>query len=140
MNTKSKSSRSLSKNEGEFIYEQWAKYLTINLVDDDILNDFGPSSRNINHITAEKLRCVFSEGYRLAMLQILQYSKDLESTATLDGEKFVLEILRNQTNFINEKIEDSFLLNRTNAGDGFFLSQKQHQHLREIKDRDFLTW
>ena len=93
MNTKSKSSRSLSKNEGEFIYEQWAKFLTINLVDDDILNDFGPSSRNINNITAEQLRCVFSEGYRLAMLQILQYSKDLESTATLDGEKFVLEIL-----------------------------------------------
>jgi hypothetical protein len=140
MNTKSKSARALSNNEGEFIYEQWAKHLTINLIDDDILNDFGPSSRTINHLTAEKLRCVFSQGYRLAMLQILQHSKDIEFTDPTDIEKSRLEILRSQTNFINEKIEDSFLLNRADAGDGFFLSQKQQQHLREIQDRDLLKW
>lgn len=140
MDIKSTSARTLSHNEGEFIYEQWAKYLTINIVDDDVLNDFGPTSRIVKEITAEKLRCVFSEGYRLAMLQMLQQTKDLQAAITLNEATSAGEVLNNQNNFINEKIEDSFLLNRTDSDENFSLSRKQFQNLGVMHHHNFLKW
>ena len=49
----------------EFVYEQWRKLLCIFVVGDDInTNQFTPEE-----VTSEKIRTIFDNGYKLAMLQ-----------------------------------------------------------------------
>lgn len=137
--------REKSPIEGEFIFEQWAKYLTLHLVGDDILHDFGSVSEEVENITAEKLRCVFAQGYRFAMLQVLQNSKkiyDYSEYSSLDRDDVVrlINLLESQQNFINEKIDDSFLLNRVDGREGMILSRKLKRILKDATQDDFLCW
>lgn len=133
--------RDKSQSEGEFIFEQWAKYLNLHILDHDILHDFELESEKVGNITAEKLRCVFSQGYRLAMLQILQNTKYTHNISMdhYDAAQLI-KILENQQNFIYEKIEDSFLLNRSDGKDGRFISKNLKDSFQEEKKRDFLNW
>ena len=49
----------------EFVYKQWRKLLCIFVVGDDInTNQFTPQE-----VTSEKIRTIFDNGYKLAMLQ-----------------------------------------------------------------------
>jgi hypothetical protein len=58
----------------EFVYEQWRKLLCIFVVGDDIsTNQFTPQE-----VTSEKIRTIFDNGYKLAMLQTrVSLKKDL---------------------------------------------------------------
>ena len=48
----------------EFVYDQWRKILTIFVIGDDISrNEF-----KLKDVTSEKIRTVFNNGYKLAML------------------------------------------------------------------------
>ena len=137
--------RKLSNKDGEFIFEQWAKFLTFNLLDDDILNDFKSSSRVFENVTAEKLRCVFSQGYRFAMLQVMQQSKKihaLQENEDLDDNELnkLLELIEEQKYFISEKIEDSFMLNRVDGGDGMKISKNLKNELDSLQHKNFLNW
>ena len=138
--------RNRSPKDGEFLFEQWAKYLTIFILDEDILNDFKSSSRIIENVTAEKLRCVFSQGYRFAMLQVLQSSKKIYNIAE-DGEalepeevKHLLKVIRLQHQLIIEKFDDSFILNRVDGKEGMTLSKKLKDEFDRHEDRDYLRW
>ena len=65
----------------EFVYDQWRKILTIFVIGDDICrNDFTPKD-----VTSEKIRTVFNNGYKLAMLQTKQ-SLINEMYKTIDGQ------------------------------------------------------
>lgn len=138
--------RRLSVKDGEFIFEQWAKFLTINLLDDlDILNEPKATSRTIENVTAEMLRCVFSQGYRFAMLQVMQQSKKihaLQENEDLDDDelKKLLELIEEQKYFISEKIEDSFMLQRTDGKVGMTLSRKLRNEFDDQLSRDYLRW
>jgi hypothetical protein len=133
--------RDKSQREGEFIFEQWAKYLNLHILDHDILHDFEPESEKVGNITAEKLRCVFSQGYRFAMLQILQKTKYTYNFSMdhYDAAQLI-KILENQQNFIYEKIEDSFLLNKTDGKDGRIISRNLKDSFQDEKRHDFLNW
>ena len=53
------------RKDKEYVYEQWRKILTMNVVNEDI-------NRNIKDsitVTSEQLRTVFNNGYKLAMHQ-----------------------------------------------------------------------
>jgi len=81
----------------EFVYDQWRKILTIFVIDVDISkNDFTPKN-----ITSEKIRTIFNNGYKLAMLQTKQ-SLLIELRNVSDEKQIeVIEKLLNQ-------IEDRF--------------------------------
>ena len=56
------------RKDKEFVFEQWRKFLTINVAKTDInLSEHQPIA-----VTAEQLRTVFNNGYKLAMLQTLR--------------------------------------------------------------------
>jgi len=137
--------REKSSIEGEFIFEQWAKYLTLHLVEHDILHDFDLTSEQVENVTTEKLRCVFAQGYRFAMLQILQKSKIIYNILE-DGEigdndfSQLIPLLESQQYFINEKIEDSFLLNRTDGRKGKVISKRLKSSFKDDVKHDFLSW
>lgn len=137
--------REKSPIEGEFIFEQWAKYLTLHLVEDDILHDFGPVSEQVKNVTLEKLRCVFAQGYRFAMFQVLQSSQRIYDYSAYDlisqdEAAPLIGLLEEQQNFINEKVEDSFMLNRTDGRDGKTLSKQLKSNLEGGSQHDFLNW
>lgn len=137
--------REKSPHEGEFIFEQWAKYLNLNLVEHDILHDFGFESEKVENVTAEKLRCVFAQGYRFAMLQFLQQSKSIYYIAgddPMDRNDInkLITLLESQRQFIQEKIEDSFLLNRADGIKGRIISRHLKSEFKEHIHRDFLNW
>jgi hypothetical protein len=52
----------------------------------------------------------------------------------------LIKILENQQNFIYEKIEDSFLLNRTDGKDGRIISRNLKDSFQDEKKHDFLNW
>ena len=57
----------LLRKSKEFVYEQWRKLLCISVVGEDVSNNqFTPKD-----VTSEKVRTVFDNGYKLAMLQTL---------------------------------------------------------------------
>jgi hypothetical protein len=137
--------RELSAKEGEFMFEQFAKWLTINLIDEDILNDVGPISKTIENVTSEKIRCIFAQGYRFAMLQILQQTvKTSRSLAYGNLETEIsssfTDMLKIQENFIHEKIQDSFLLNRSDSQIGMQLSRNLKKSFNNLSEYDFLKW
>ena len=79
----------------EFVYEQWRKILTIFVIDIDVSrNDFTPSN-----VTSEKIRTIFNNGYKLAMLQTKQSLLD-------EIHKNEDENIRNLMEKLIDKIED----------------------------------
>jgi hypothetical protein len=129
--------RETEHKEAEFIFEQWAKFLCLNIVDHDILHDFGDTSETVSNITSEKLRCIFSEAYRFALLQVQQRSR--RNLFDKNGNELSLEsFIEAQDQFINEKITDSFLLNRLEGR--FTMSRTLAEKFEDSKYRDYLNW
>jgi hypothetical protein len=57
--------RDVLRTSKEFVYDQWRKLLCIFVIGDDIsTNQFA-----LNDVTSEKIRTIFNNGYKLAMLQ-----------------------------------------------------------------------
>ena len=138
-----KSKRERSPNEGEFIFEQWSKWLAHRIIDEDILHDTGTSSEFINNITLEQLRGLFALGYRFAMSQVLRKSKNMyritHDDIDINDYKELLKIIKSQQSFIHEKIDDSFTLNRLEKN--FKLSKiLKENHEEDLENRNTLTW
>lgn len=80
----SESNRKVRKDK-EFVYEQWRKFLTINVVNEDInLTDREPIT-----VTLEQLRTVFNNGYKFALQQTLK-SANLDSHSKEIAEDRIL--------------------------------------------------
>jgi site-specific DNA-cytosine methylase len=82
----------------EFVYEQWRKLLCIFVVGDDInTNQFTPEE-----VTSEKIRTIFDNGYKLAMLQTrVSLKKELFSSQE-PSQSYMIERLINQ---IEDRLE-----------------------------------
>ena len=82
----------------EFVYEQWRKLLCIFVIGDDIsTNQFSPQD-----VTSEKIRTIFDNGYKLAMLQSkVALRKELFGCKD-DGQLKIIERLINQ---IDDRLE-----------------------------------
>jgi len=82
----------------EFVYEQWRKLLCIFVVGDDInTNQFTPQE-----VTAEKIRTIFDNGYKLAMLQT-RVSLLNEMSDSQDASQ--LEIIERIIKQIDDRLE-----------------------------------
>lgn len=82
----------------EFVYEQWRKLLCIFVVGDDInTNQFTPQE-----VTSEKIRTIFDNGYKLAMLQTRASLKKELSECQDTSQMEMIERLINQ---IEDRLE-----------------------------------
>jgi hypothetical protein len=82
----------------EFVYEQWRKLLCIFVVGDDInTNQFTPQE-----VTSEKIRTIFDNGYKLAMLQTRNSLKKELSDSQDTSQIEVIERLIKQ---IDDRLE-----------------------------------
>jgi hypothetical protein len=82
----------------EFVYDQWRKILTIFIIGIDVSkNTFKPEN-----VTSEKIRTVFDNGYKMAMLQTKKsLMKELFNEEDLRTTK-ILERLMSQ---IDDRLE-----------------------------------
>lgn len=82
----------------EFVYEQWRKLLCIFVVGDDInTNQFTPQE-----VTSEKIRTIFDNGYKLAMLQTrASLKKELFSSQEPSQTKMIERLI----NQIEDRLE-----------------------------------
>lgn len=82
----------------EFVYDQWRKILTIFVIGDDISRDgFTPID-----VTSEKIRTVFNNGYKLAMLQTKQSLLNDLINENDENTRTLIEKLLNQ---IEDRLE-----------------------------------
>ena len=82
----------------EFVYEQWRKLLCIFVVGDDInTNQFTPEE-----VTSEKIRTIFDNGYKLAMLQTRASLKKELFSSQEPSKSYMIERLINQ---IEDRLE-----------------------------------
>jgi len=126
--------------EREFIFNEYRKWLMFFIQNEDVMDDFGDSSKIIENLTLEQLRNSFSLGYRFALLQIIQYSNSIQLEQ--NGEKISSKkIIGKIEDFSNNRIEDSFSLNKNpDNNPNFFLSKKLKKSFYEQLDRDYLSW
>jgi hypothetical protein len=82
----------------EFVYDQWRKLLCIFVIGDDISNNqFTPKE-----VTSEKIRTVFDNGYKLAMLQTkVSLKKELWSGQELRQ----IEMIERLINQIEDRLQ-----------------------------------
>ena len=87
-----------SRRNKEFVYDQWRKILTLFVIGDDISrNDFTPKN-----VTSEKIRTVFNNGYKLAMLQTKQ---SLMNEMYKTGDEQCLKIIEKILDQIDDRLE-----------------------------------
>jgi hypothetical protein len=96
--TVDKYEQDLLRRGKEFVYEQWRKLLCIFVVGNDInTNQFTPQE-----VTSEKIRTIFDNGYKLALLQ---------SKASLKRELFSsqepsqIDMIKRLINQIEDRLE-----------------------------------
>jgi hypothetical protein len=132
--------------EAEF--EEWRKVLLIFFLDGDVNHDFEDEPVIWPYdepITLEKVRAIFSIGYRFAMLQALQClqvkegSLNIEDIKRTDIQNFK-EFKKQLDQFLELKIEDSFGLNSIERRENFNLSKKLKEDFRDLKERNVLAW
>jgi hypothetical protein len=120
----------------EFVYEQWRKLLCIFVVGDDInTNQFTPEE-----VTSEKIRTIFDNGYKLAMLQTrVSLKKELFSSQE-PSQSYMIERLINQ---IEDRLETHKCLVSYSANHDKFLYddavKRDEEFLRYAKE-DVTKW
>jgi hypothetical protein len=130
--------------EAEF--EEWRKVLTIFIVDGDVNSASKPESPWTREpITEEKVRAVFANGYRFAMLQCLRWLELKEQSLPIDlvdeSEKKGFQAMKKQLDqFLEVKIEDSFGLNSIDGRDGYSISKNLKDEFHYLRERDVLAW
>ena len=119
----------------ESVYEQWRKYLCIFVVDEDVnVNSVIPRD-----ITTEKVRTVFNNGYKFAMMQTLESISLLRLSSDPQLNE-VLELLASQ---IQDRITTSKCLETYSSRlDESFLSQEkvQDKQFDDCSKESFLSW
>ena len=141
----SQNTSNLKPRDREFVFEQYMKLLTLFMLDHDVLHDFEGESETVENVTSEKIRGVFSQGYRFAMMQVLQNSKKLyqNTDGLTDGvEELVIlkKLIKDQYLFINERIDDSFMLNSIESTEGMTLSETLKRNFDHFTKNNFLRW
>lgn len=141
----SQNTSNLKPRDREFVFEQYMKLLTLFMLDHDVLHDFEGESETVENVTSEKIRGVFSQGYRFAMMQVLQNSKKLyqNTDGLTDGvEELVIlkKLIKDQYLFINERIDDSFMLNSIESREGMTLSETLKRNFDHFTKNNFLRW
>ncbi len=133
-----------ARRESEF--EEWRKILTIFIIDGDVNNISKPERQwTTEPITEEKVRAVFANGYRFAMLQCLRWLEIKEqnlSIEMIDGSgKEGFQAMKNQLeHFLELKIEDSFGLNSIDGRDRYSISKSLKDEFHNLRERDVLAW
>jgi hypothetical protein len=133
-----------ARRESEF--EEWRKILTIFIVDGDVNNYFeGGRPWTKEPVTEEKVRAVFANGYRFAMLQCLRWLEIKEQSLSIDlvneSEKKGYQTMKKQLEqFLELKIEDSFGLNSIDGRDRYSISKNLKDEFHYLRDRDVLAW
>jgi len=133
-----------ASRESEF--EEWRKILTIFIIDGDVNSSHKaekPWTRE--PITEEKVRAVFANGYRFAMLQCLRWLEIKEQSLSIelvDGSgKQGFQAMKNHLDqFLELKIEDSFGLNSIDGRNGCSISKNLKDEFHYLKKRDVLAW
>jgi hypothetical protein len=132
-----------SRRESEF--EEWRKILTIFIVDGDVNSASKPERPWTREpITEEKVRAVFANGYRFAMLQCLRWLEIKEQSLLIDlvdgSEKKSFQTMKNQLEqFLELKIEDSFGLNSIDGRDRYSISKNLKGEFHYLRERDVLA-
>ena len=119
---KSASKRKVRKDK-EFVYEQWRKFLTINVVNEDI----NLTEREPITVTSEQLRTVFNNGYKFALHQTMK-SMNLDATANEIAED---RILTSNTYETYRDHRNDSLLKRANT---------RHEEFESCVNRDVTEW
>jgi hypothetical protein len=96
--TADKYEQDLLRGGKEFVYEQWRKLLCIFVVGNDInTNQFTPQE-----VTSEKIRIIFDNGYKLALLQSkASLKKELFSSQ----EPSQIDMIERLINQIEDRLE-----------------------------------
>jgi len=130
----------------EWEFEEWRKILTIFIIDGDVNSSHKtvrPWTRE--PITEEKVRAVFANGYRFAMLQCLRWLEIKEQNLSIElvdeSGKKSFQTMKNQLEqFLELKIEDSFGLNSIDGRDGYSISKNLKDEFHYLRERDVLAW
>lgn len=119
----------------ESVYEQWRKYLCIFVVDEDVnVNSVIPRD-----VTTEKLRAVFNNGYKFAMMQTLESISKLRLSSDPQMHE-VLELLSSQ---IQDRITTSKCLesySRKEDKTFLFHELSQDKQFDDCSKDSFLSW
>jgi len=133
-----------ARRESEF--EEWRKILTIFIVDGDVNNCFeGSRPWTREPVTEEKIRAVFANGYRFAMLQCLRWLEIKEQSLSIDlvdeSEKKGYQTMKKQLEQLLElRIEDSFGLNSIDGRYRYSISKNLKDEFHYLRERDVLAW
>lgn len=119
----------------EYVFEQWRKFLTMNVVNEDINRNFKDSIT----VTSEQLRTVFNNGYKLAMHQ--------NFLSVLDLQDFTKEITHSDLEQLQDQIRDRLATSdcierhRQNLTD-LHLSDaiKRKDEFDRFTAKDFCSW
>ena len=119
----------------ESVYEQWRKYLCIFVVDEDVnVNSVTPKD-----VSTEKLRAVFNNGYKFAMMQTLESISQLKYSS----EPKLIEALELLSSQVHDRITSSKCLESYSSRlDESFLSQEkvQDKQFDDCSKESFLSW
>ncbi len=126
----------LLRKSKEFVYEQWRKLLCISVVGEDVSNNqFTPKD-----VTSEKVRTVFDNGYKLAMLQTMTSLRKELLDAKNSNEKEAIERLIKQ---VQDRLEtQKCLFTYSSSHDKLLYAdavKREAEFLRYAKD-DVTKW
>lgn len=119
----------------ESIYQQWRKYLCIFAVDEDV----NVNSAIPQNVTTEKLRAIFNNGYKFALMQTLESIELLKTT----NDPKVIELLEHLSTQIQDRITTSKCLESYSTRlDDSFLTQEliQDKQFDDCSKESFLSW
>jgi hypothetical protein len=119
----------------ESVYEQWRKYLCIFVVDEDVnVNSVIP-----RYISTEKVRTVFNNGYKFAMMQTLESISQLSLSSDPQLNE-VLELLASQ---IQDRITTSKCLESYSRKEdqSFLFQELAHDKQFDASSKEsYLSW
>ena len=93
-----------SRRIKEFVYDQWRKILIIFIIGDDVSrNTFKPEN-----VTSEKIRTVFDNGYKMAMVQT---KKSLMKELFNEEDWRTIKILERLMSQIDDRLESQKCFN-----------------------------
>jgi len=123
------------RKDKEYVYEQWRKILTMNVINEEI-------NRNIKDsitVTSEQLRTVFNNGYKLAMHQNFLAIENLIDFCT-ESNKYEFDQLLEQ---IRDRLTTSDCI-ETHKNKLFGLSLidalKRSKEFDQFTSKDFCSW
>jgi hypothetical protein len=120
----------------EFVYDQWRKILTIFVIGDDVSrNGFNPTD-----VTSEKIRTVFDNGYKMAMLQT---KKSLMKELFNEEDWRTIKILERIMSQIDDRLESQKCFNLyKNDGDKSLLvdAKKRDEEFSIYLKSDMTEW